>query len=91
MSALELAVEVAGWGGAVLILGAYFLLTLGKLAARSLAYQAMNLLGAVGFVINSGWHGAIPNAALNVAWAAIAVYALIQLARRRARASASPE
>ena len=91
MSAIELAVEIAGWGGAVLILVAYFLLTLGKLAARSLAYQAMNLLGALGFVINSGWHGAIPNAALNVAWAGIALYALIGLARRRGRPSASPE
>jgi hypothetical protein len=58
--------------------------------ANSLGYQAMNLLGAIGFVINSGWHGAIPNAALNVAWAAIAIFALIRLARR-ARASATPE
>lgn len=91
MSAVELAVEIAGWGGAALILAAYFLLTLGKVAARSLAYQAMNLLGAIGFVINSGWHGAIPNAALNVAWAAIAIYALIQLALRRAKAAASRE
>ena len=91
MSAIELAVEIAGWGGAVLILVAYFLLTLGKLAARSLAYQAMNLLGVLGVVINSGWHGAIPNAALNVAWAGIALYALIGLARRPGRASASQE
>jgi hypothetical protein len=66
------------------------LLTAGKLRAESLAYQAMNLLGAVGFVINSGWHGAIPNAALNVAWAGIAIFALIRLGRR-GRASASRE
>ena len=79
-----------GWVGAALILAAYALLTLGKVRAQSFAYQAMNLLGAAGFVINSGWHGAIPNAALNVAWAIIAAVALIRLARR-GRPSTSPE
>jgi hypothetical protein len=83
-----LIIDIIGWAGAALILAAYFLLTLGKVRAESATYQAMNLLGAAGFVINSGWHGAIPNAALNVAWAIIAAVALVRLARRaRARAS----
>jgi len=83
-----LVIDVVGWAGAALILAAYALLTLGKVRAESFAYQAMNLLGAAGFVINSGWHGAIPNAALNIAWAIIAAVALVRLARRgRAQAS----
>lgn len=82
MSMLEIAVEVAGWAGAGLILLAYLLLSIGKLGSRSLAYQAMNLGGATGFVINSWWHGAIPNAAMNVVWAGIAIYSLVRLARR---------
>jgi hypothetical protein len=87
LSAIEIAIEVAGWAGAALILLAYFLLSIGKLSSRSLAYQAMNLGGATGFVINSWWHGAIPNAAMNVVWAGIAIYSLVRLARRpRARA-----
>jgi hypothetical protein len=72
---LELAVEVAGWAGAVLILGAYAFLSAGKLTGRSLSYQVMNVVGAAGFVINGWWHGAIPSAALNVLWLLIGAIA----------------
>jgi hypothetical protein len=75
----------------VLILAAYWLLSLGKIEARSAAYQVMNLAGAIGFVINGWWHRAIPNAAMNIVWAGIAIYALTRLMRRRGRASASRE
>ena len=79
-------VEIAGWGGAVLILVAYALLSAGRLTGQSAVYQVMNLAGAIGFVINGWWHGAIPNAVMNVVWAAIAIYSLSRLARARARA-----
>lgn len=74
-------VEVIGWAGALLILGAYALLSAGKLKARSRAYHLMNILGAAGFVVNSGYNGALPSAAMNIIWIAIGVYALWQ--RRR--------
>ena len=60
----EIAVEVAGWTGALLILAAYALLTAGKLTGKSLPYQAMNVVGAAGFIVNGWWHGAIPSTAL---------------------------
>lgn len=85
----ELLIEIVGWAGAGLILIAYLLLTAGRLAARSVTYQGMNLAGAIGFIVNSGWNGAIPSAALNVIWAGIAAYALVTLGR--GRAAASPE
>ena len=91
MTAVELGVEVAGWAGAMLILAAYALLSAGKVSGQSLSYQLMNLGGAVGFVINGWWHRAIPNAAMNLVWALIAVYSLIRLARPRATAPARPE
>ena len=69
-------VEIAGWFAAAAILGAYYLLSLGKIAARSAVYQWMNVLGAIGFIINSGWHRAIPSVALNVVWLWIGIYAL---------------
>ncbi|HVC02391.1 MAG TPA: hypothetical protein VND80_09350 [Steroidobacteraceae bacterium] len=69
-------VEIAGWFAAAAILGAYFLLSTGKIGARSAVYQWLNVLGAIGFIINSGWHRAIPSVALNVVWLAIAVFAL---------------
>jgi hypothetical protein len=84
---IDLLVEIIGWVAAGLILGAYGLLTAGRLQARSVAYQAMNVVGALGFVLNSGWNGAIPSAALNVVWAAIGLAALAGMVRARRRAS----
>lgn len=80
-------VEVAGWTGATLILLAYLLLSTGKLTGQSLAYQAMNVVGAAGFVINGWWHGALPSAALNVLWFMIGAFASIRLLRRRQRST----
>ena len=54
MTPVELAVEIAGWAGAALILLAYLLLSAGRLTGQSLAYQGMNVVGAAGFVVN-GW------------------------------------
>ena len=45
----------------------------------------MNIVGAVGFVINSGLNHAFPSAALNVIWIGIGVYALAK--NRRAGTS----
>lgn len=73
---MKFAIEVIGWIGAALILSAYALLSSGRLRAQSLTYHLMNMLGAAGFVVNSGWNGALPSAALNVIWIGIGVYAL---------------
>jgi cell shape-determining protein MreD len=73
---VSILVEVAGWIGAVLILLAYLLVTMGRLTGKSAAFQWMNLVGAAGFTINGWWHRAIPSAALNVIWMLIAAVAL---------------
>jgi hypothetical protein len=76
-----LAIEIIGWAGAAMILVAYLLLSAGRLEARSTTYQGLNLVGAIAFVVNSGWNGAIPSATLNVIWAGIALFALVRMAR----------
>lgn len=76
MDALHIAIEIIGWAAAVLILAAYVLLSLGKLEARGYVYQWMNVVGAAGFVINSGYNGAIPSAVLNVVWAGIGLFTI---------------
>ncbi len=78
---MKVVVEVIGWVGATLILGAYALLSAGKVRAESLTYQLMNILGAAGFIVNSGWNGALPSAALNVIWMGIGLYAVRQQRR----------
>ena len=83
MTPVEIAVEVAGWGGALLILLAYLLVTTGKLTGQSPAFQWMNFVGAAGFIVNGWWHGAIPSASLNVIWMLIAAVALLRLWKKR--------
>jgi hypothetical protein len=73
---LQTFISIAGWLAALLILGAYGLLSLGKMLPSSWVYQAMNIVGAAGFIINSGYNHAWPSAALNVVWMGIAFYAL---------------
>ena len=83
MTPVQIAVEIAGWIGAALILGAYALLSAGKVTGRSLSYQAMNVVGAAGFVINGWWHGALPSAALNVLWLFIGAVASWRILKRK--------
>jgi hypothetical protein len=78
VNSLKLAVEIVGWTGAALILGAYALLSAGKVRGESVTYHMMNMLGGVALLLNSAWNGAMPSAALNLIWTGIAVYALCQ-------------
>jgi hypothetical protein len=75
----EFLVEIAGWAGALLILLSYILVSAGRLSGQSVLFQMLNLFGAIGFIVNSGWHGAIPSMALNIIWCAIALYTLVRI------------
>jgi hypothetical protein len=81
---MKLFVEIVGWIGATLIIAAYALLSAGKLAGDSRTYHVMNIFGAIGFIVNSGWNGALPSAALNVVWLGIGGYALLKGRRTQA-------
>jgi hypothetical protein len=83
VTAVQIAVEVAGWAGAALILLAYLLLSAGRLTGQSLVYQGMNVVGAAGFVINGWWHGALPSASLNVLWLLIGAVASWRIWKKR--------
>ena len=80
---MSVAVEVAGWAGALLILLAYLLLSMGRVTGQSLLYQGMNIVGAAGFVVNGWWHRALPSAALNVLWLLIGAFASWRIIRKR--------
>jgi hypothetical protein len=91
MTPVEIAVEVAGWLGASLILLGYLLITAGKLTGQSAVYQWINVAGAAGFIVNGWWHGAIPSAALNVVWMLIGAVALMRIAAKRRRIAEATE
>ena len=87
MSLETILVEIAGWAGASLILGAYLLLSMQKVTGQSKLYQGMNIVGAAGFIVNGFWHGAVPSAVLNVVWMLIGIVTLLRVTAR-AKASA---
>lgn len=77
---IKILLDVVGWAGAALLLGAYALASSGRMPADGVAFQVLNLLGAVALTANTAYHHAWPSAMLNVAWIGIGVAAL---ARRR--------
>ena len=74
----HLFVEIIGWIGSVLIVGAYFLNINGKLSSRSPLYIFSNLLGGIFFSINTFVHQAYPSMIVNIIWVFIAVAALLK-------------
>ena len=82
---LKFSIELVGWLAAALMLSAYVLLTTGHLSSRSSMYHWLNVLSGAGFVINSGWNGALPSAFINVVWAGIGIGGLIAHSRLSSR------
>lgn len=77
---MAILIEIIGWAAALLILASYLLVSMGRLSGTSATFQWMNVVGAAGLILNSGWHGALPSAVLNIAWAAIGIVTLSRLA-----------
>ena len=79
--------QIVGLLGPLFLLGAYALLSSGRLRAISPAYQVMNLLGAAVMV----WVGIVTNVwsvwVLNGVWSLIAVLGLLRIMRQRSAAT----
>ncbi len=69
-------IDVAGWAGVAALLAAYALVSTRRLEGDSPLYQALNALGSLLLIINSGYYRAFPSVGINVAWIGIALYAL---------------
>ena len=61
---------------------------MGRFTGQSALYQAMNVAGAAGFVVNGWWHRAVPSASLNVVWALIGAVALWRIWKNGSSTSA---
>jgi hypothetical protein len=75
---VKLLIEFTGWTGALLVLSAYGLLTMGRVTSVSASYRWLNVAGSAGLVVNAAWNGAFPAAFLNIVWLAITLYFLAQ-------------
>jgi hypothetical protein len=76
--------DIIGWGGATLILAAYFLVSTKKLQPTSKEFQLLNLFGAIGIVVNSLHYRAFPSVGLNAVWILIALYVLVKVFKKTA-------
>jgi hypothetical protein len=74
----NLLIEITGWIGSVLIVGAFALNSLDKIKSNSFLYQLANLVGGICFIINTLHHKAYPSAFVNVVWAFIAIFSIIK-------------
>ena len=75
-------VEVCGWFGGLLLIGAYAMVSFGRITAQGKEFQGMNLLGSLMMAANSAWHHAWPSVGVNFIWIGVGV---ISLARERTR------
>lgn len=92
MSTTTILVNVLGWLGMASLIGAYALVTTGRLQAMGSTFQWMNLVGGAFLMINSAYYHAWPSAVLNLVWVIIgsAGYARARRVRRpRARRTGS--
>ena len=74
--------DVVGWVGMVLVLSAYLLLSTGRIK-NGYKYQMMNFLAgvcmAIGLFPKKAWFSFV----LQIAWAGIAVGAMMKLGRKK--------
>lgn len=71
-------VEIIGWIGSVLIVGAFALNALNKISSTSINYQLANLFGGICFILNTLEHKAYPSVFVNVVWVVIAITAILK-------------
>jgi hypothetical protein len=78
---------IAGWIGAILLLTAYALVSLRRLAGNGVLFQVLNVAGSTGLAAASIAGGVWPSVAVNVVWIGIGVVILVRLAVRRRAAT----
>ena len=83
MDATVIVINVVGWLGMVLLLGAYGLVTAGRITGTSLPFQLLNLFGGGFLMLNSAYYSAWPSAVLNLIWVVIGTAGLVRSRSRR--------
>jgi lipid-A-disaccharide synthase-like uncharacterized protein len=79
-------IHLVGAAGTILVLGAYFLVSTRRIRSESVAFQAMNLVGAALLTVYAVALTAWATVALNGVWGVIALAALVRVVRQHRRA-----
>jgi hypothetical protein len=80
---MELVVNILGWIGSIAVVAAYGLNSYQKIKSDSIAFQVLNLTGAIFLIINSIYKQAYPFTFINSVWSVIAIVAIIEIIRKR--------
>lgn len=78
---ISVAVSLAGWVGALVTIGAYGMVTSGRVAPGSLMFQGLNVFGASALALSASVNGAWPSAVTNLIWVGIGVHAVLSIKR----------
>jgi hypothetical protein len=76
---MKYVVELAGWYGVIAILAAYGFVSFNMVGANGIVYQLLNLTGGGSIALISMRKRAFQPATLNIAWALVALVALVRL------------
>ena len=80
---MNLLIEILGWIGSVEVIVAYALNSYQKIKSDSLAFQLLNLTGALFLIINSIYKEAYPFTFINTVWSIIAMVAIVGIVRKK--------
>jgi len=75
----QLFAEAAGWYGALAILTGYALVSFHIISSDSLAFQLLNLTGALGIIAIAAYKKVRQSVVLNFVWAAVAAVAIFNI------------
>jgi hypothetical protein len=71
-------IDILGWIGSVLVVGAYAFSISGRLQPNSKGYLWANLVGSAFLIVNTLTYGAIPSAVVNIIWVGIALWGMLK-------------
>lgn len=73
--------NIIGVTGALLILLAYFLLSIDKISSTEKRYHLLNLFGAIGILISLFWYWNLATLIMETAWISVSLYGLWKIRR----------
>ena len=79
----KIMIDIVGWVGALLLLLAYFLVSMKKCTGRSIFYQSLNIIGSSFLMLNAGYYQAFPSVFVNIVWVCIGATTVILVLRSR--------
>lgn len=74
--------NLIGIAGVIILLLAFFLLQLGKLAAHAYLYSVLNLLGSLMILYSLFYAWNLPAVIIEISWALISIFGIVKRAIR---------